>query len=514
MEQGGTRVDLPQVDRSPQHPPPVSLASWHGYEAGHTDKPADECGVFGIYAPGQEVANIAYFGLYALQHRGQESAGISVSDGKRLNTVKDMGLVAQVFDDPNKIAGLRGDIALGHTRYSTTGSNKLFNAQPMIVEHPQIGPIAIGHNGNLTNYHQLREELEQKGIEFETSSDTEVILRLISQTPGNDVKTVLRRSLPRLEGAFSLVFLTRDTLVGIRDSLGVRPLCLGKIDDGWIIASETCALDTVRARFEREIDPGEVVIINQDGVQSFMAQISLRKAACMFEFIYFARPDSHMMGKNLYEARRRMGRELARQRPTVADVVISLPDSGTPSAHGFAEEAGIPFREGLIKSRYITRTFIQPSQSLREAGIRLKFNPVRPVLEGKRVVIVDDSIVRGNTSRQIVELLRWAGAKEVHMRIASPPLHYPCFMGIDIGSKKELIAVGRTEEEICKVIGADSLSYLQMDGLVKAVGHTIDNFCLACFDGQYPVSVPVQLEMDKLSLEPKPRREPAGRPGA
>ena len=484
------------------------------YSPAHDDKPHDECGVFGIYAPGQEVANITYFGLYALQHRGQESAGITVSDGKRLDTVKDVGLVAQVFDDPTRMAALRGDLALGHTRYSTTGSNKLINTQPMVYEHPQIGPIAMGHNGNLTNHRQLRDELEEKGVVFDTSSDTEVILRLIGQTPGPDLKTVLRRSLPRLEGAYSLVFITRDSVAGVRDQLGFRPLCLGRVGDGWVLASETCALDTVRAKFEREIDPGEVVIINKEGVDSFIAQISLRKAACMFEFIYFARPDSQMMGRNLYEARRRMGRELARQLPTEADVVISLPDSGTPAAHGFAEESGIPIREGLIKSRYITRTFIQPSQSLREAGIRLKFNPVRPVLEGKRVVIVDDSIVRGNTSRQIVELLRWAGAKEVHMRIASPPLHYPCFMGIDIGSKKELIAVGRTEDEVCEVIGADTLAYLRMDGLVKAVGHTIDNFCLACFDGEYPVSVPVQLEMDKLALEPKLRAEPAGRPGA
>ena len=484
------------------------------YSPGHDDKPHDECGVFGIYAPGQDVANVTYFGLYALQHRGQESAGITASDGQKLTTVKDMGLVAQVFDEPSKMAALHGDLAIGHTRYSTTGSNKLANAQPMVYEHPQIGPIAMGHNGNLTNYRQLRDELEDKGVEFETSSDTEVILRLIGQTPGPDLKTVLRRSLPRLEGAFSLIFITRDSIAGVRDRLGFRPLCLGSTEGGSILASETCALDTVRAKFIREIEPGEVVIINKNGVDSFLAQISLRKAACMFEFIYFARPDSQMMGKNLYEARRRMGKELARQRHTEADVVISLPDSGTPAAHGFAEEAGIPLREGLIKSRYITRTFIQPSQSLREAGIRLKFNPVRPVLEGKRVVLVDDSIVRGNTSRQIVELLRWAGAREVHMRIASPPLHYPCFMGIDIGSKKELIAVGRTEEEIRDVIGADSLAYLSMDGLVNAVGHTIDNFCMACFDGEYPVSVPVQLEMDKLSLEPAQRAVPTGRPGA
>ena len=308
------------------------------YSPAHDDKPHDECGVFGIYAPGQEVANITYFGLYALQHRGQESAGITVSDGKLLNTVKDVGLVAQVFDDPTRMAALRGDLALGHTRYSTTGSNKLINTQPMVYEHPQIGSIAMGHNGNLTNHRQLRDELEEKGVVFDTSSDTEVILRLIGQTPGPDLKTVLRRSLPRLEGAYSLVFITRDSVAGVRDQLGFRPLCLGRIGDGWILASETCALDTVRAKFEREIDPGEVVIINKEGVDSFIAQISLRKAACMFEFIYFARPDSQMMGKNLYEARRRMGRELARQLPTEADVVFSLPDSGTPAAHGFAEE--------------------------------------------------------------------------------------------------------------------------------------------------------------------------------
>jgi amidophosphoribosyltransferase len=491
---------------------------WRGAPA-HEDKFRDECGVFGIFAPGQDVANITYFGLYALQHRGQESAGIVVSNGERLETVKGMGLVAQVFDDPSRISQLRGDLAMGHTRYSTTGSAKINNAQPMQVEHPQIGPIAIGHNGNLTNYRQLREELEQKGVEFETSSDTEVILRLMQQTPGADLKTVLRRSLPRLEGAFSLVFLTRDSIVGVRDKLGVRPLCIGTLEGGGtVVASETCALDTVRARYVRDIEPGEVVVINQKGIDAFLAQISLRHAACMFEFIYFARPDSQMMGKNLYEARRRMGRELARQDIAAggleADVVISMPDSGTPAAHGYAEEIGIAFRDGLIKSRYITRTFIQPTQQLRDAGVRLKFNPVKPVLEGKRVVMVDDSIVRGSTSRQVVDMLRYAGAREVHMRVASPPLHYPCFMGIDIGSKKELIAVGRSEAEIGKVIGADSLHYLKMDGLMRAVGHTIDNFCLACFDGEYPVSVPVQLEMDKLALEPKPRPEPAGRPGA
>ncbi|HEV3231807.1 MAG TPA: amidophosphoribosyltransferase, partial [Candidatus Dormibacteraeota bacterium] len=338
---------------------PRKAPSWSRYwegAPGHEDKFRDECGVFGLYAPGQDVANITYFGLYALQHRGQESAGITVSDGERLHTRKGMGLVAQVFDEPHSLTGLRGDLALGHTRYSTTGSAKLLNAQPMQLDHPQIGPMAIGHNGNLTNYQQLHDELEEHGVQFETSSDTEVILRLIGQTPGPDLRTVLSRSLPRLEGAYSLVILTKDALVGVRDSLGVRPLCLGTLaDGGLIIASETCALDTVRARLDREIEPGEAVIIGAGGVESFRLQPSVRKAACMFEFIYFARPDSQMMGKNLYEARRRMGRELARQLPTEADVVISLPDSGTPAAHGYAEESGIPFREGLIKSRYITR---------------------------------------------------------------------------------------------------------------------------------------------------------------
>jgi amidophosphoribosyltransferase len=504
----------PRASRPAERDPRRWSRYWQGAPA-HEDKLRDECGIFGLYAPGQDVANITYFGLYALQHRGQESAGITVSDGSELHTVKDMGLVAQVFDDPTRVTGLRGDLAIGHTRYSTTGSNKLANAQPMVWEHPQIGPIAIGHNGNLTNYRQLRGELEDHGVQFETSSDTEVILRLIGQTPGTDLRTVLRRALPRLEGAYSLMFITRDSIAGVRDRLGFRPLCLGSMEGGgWVMASETCALDTVRAHFEREVEPGEAVILSQDGVEAFTAVPSERKAACMFEFIYFARPDSQMMGKNLYEARRRMGRELARQAPVEADVVISVPDSGTPAAHGYAAESGVEYRDGLIKSRYITRTFIQPSQSLREAGIRLKFNPVRDVLQGRRVVVVEDSIVRGTTSRQIVDMLRWAGAREVHMRIASPPLHYPCFMGIDIGSKKELIAVGRSEQEICEIIGADSLVYLDMEGLVRAVGHNIDSFCLACFDGQYPVSVPVQLEMDKLALEPPLRPEPVGRPGA
>lgn len=486
----GETVERPHT-RPPRH------SRWDEYwrTAFYDDKPREECGVFGIVAPGEEVANITYFGLYSLQHRGQESAGITVSDGNELRTVKDVGLVAQVFDDPNVLEDLRGDLALGHTRYSTTGASNLVNVQPMVCEHPQIGPIAIAHNGNLTNYQQLREELESDGVVFDSSSDTEAILKLVVTTPGPDMKTVLSRALPRLKGAYSLVFLTRDSIIGVRDTLGVRPLCIGQLENGgYVVASETCALDTIRAKHDRDVDPGEVVLIDSHGVTGFIPQTPCRKATCMLEFIYFARPDSEIMGRNLYEARRRMGRELARQdlrepEPITADVVVDVPESATPAAHGYAEELGVPFRQGVIKSRYITRTFIQPAQSLREAGVRLKFNPVRPVLEGKRVVLVDDSIIRGTTSVPLVSLLRTAGAREVHVRVASPPIHHPCFLGIDIGSREELLAVGRSEEEICEILGADSVRYLRMDGIAKAVGHDIDNFCLACFDGKYPVSL-------------------------
>jgi len=484
-----------EIIESPRTLSPRS-SRWEDYWRNtlHDDKPREECGVFGIVAPDEDVANITYFGLYSLQHRGQESAGITVSDGTELRTVKNVGLVAQVFDDPNLLEDLRGDLALGHTRYSTTGESNLANVQPMVYEHSQIGPIAIAHNGNLTNYQQLRQELESDGVVFDSSSDTEAILKLVGKTPGPDMKAVLSRALPRLKGAFSLVFLTRDSIIGVRDTLGVRPLCIGRLENGgYVIASETCALDTIRAKHDRDVDPGEVVIIDRHGITGFIPQTPCRKATCMLEFIYFARPDSEIMGRNLYEARRRMGRELARQdlrdpKPISADVVVDVPESATPAAHGYAEELGIPFRQGVIKSRYITRTFIQPAQSLREAGVRLKFNPVRPVLEGKRVVLVDDSIIRGTTSVPLVSLLRTAGAREVHVRVASPPIHHPCFLGIDIGSREELLAVGRSEEEICEILGADSVRYLQMDGLVEAVGHAIDNFCLACFNGKYPVT--------------------------
>jgi amidophosphoribosyltransferase len=460
----------------------------------------EECGLFGIDAPGEDVANLTYFGLYALQHRGQESAGIATTDGRTLRLHKDMGLVAQAFDQA-ALERLTGHLALGHTRYSTTGSNRLENAQPIVVEHPELGTLALAHNGNLTNAEPLRRDLEHDGVRFKTSSDTEVIAELLARTSGFDVAAVLRRALPRLQGAYCLLVLTRDTLVGVRDPLGIRPLCLGRLPDGGaILASETCALDTVGAELVREVEPGEAVVLGRGSPVTEQLLPSTRKAMCMFEFIYFARPDSRLQGQSLYEARRNMGRELAREAPADADIVISLPDSGTPAAVGFAEASGIPYSEGLIKSRYITRTFIQPNERLRNVGIKLKFNPLREILDGKRVVLVDDSIVRGTTSRKIVEELRRAGTRSVHMRVSSPPIQWPCFMGIDIASRTELIASGRSVEEVERMIGADSLRYLSKAGLFRAV-RNVTGFCMACFDGDYPVPVPVQLEMDKLALE-------------
>ena len=469
----------------------------------------EECGVFGVFHPGEDVANLTYFGLYALQHRGQESAGIAVSDGRRIQMRKEMGLVSQVFDQDDMQA-LAGHIAIGHTRYSTTGSPRLPNAQPMSFEHPTLGPILVAHNGNLVNVRGLRQELIDAGAVFETTSDTEVLGTLLARTPGETLEEVLSTALPRLEGAYCLLFLTRNTLAAARDPLGIRPLCLGRFGDvdapggsGYVIASETCALDVIGATFICEVEPGEIVSVDDSGMRSTrIPHTATPRAMCSFEFIYFARPDSVMMGESLYEARRKMGRELAREAPAEGDIVITLPDSGTPAAIGYADEAGLPFAEGMIKSRYITRTFIQPTQRLREAGIKLKFNPMRHVLDGKRVVLIDDSIVRGTTSRRIIEELRRAGAAEVHMRIASPPISWPCFMGIDIASRRELIAAENSEEEIGAMLGADSLRYLSLNGLRRAMGRPDgEGFCFACFTGRYPVSVPAHLEADKFALE-------------
>ncbi len=489
--------------------PAAQLPTATSEDAGEPDKLHEACGIFGIFAPGQEVANLCYLGLYALQHRGQESAGICTSDLERFHLHRDMGLVGQVFSG-EELAQLRGPLGIGHTRYSTTGSSRLSNAQPFTFEHGQLGPVALAHNGNLTNTQALHVELVEEGQQFETSSDSEVLATLLARTPGENLDVVLQRALPRAQGAYSLGFITRDSLVAARDELGIRPLCIGRLGPldapggyGYIVASETCALDVVGARLVREVRPGEIVTIDRDGLRSVSFGVRRQPAMCSFEFIYFARPDSVLQQRSLYEARRAMGVQLAREAPVEADLVIPLPDSGTPAAIGYSEQSGLPFAEGMIKSRYINRTFLQPEQGLRDAGVRLKFNPMRHVLEGKRVILVDDSIVRGSTSRQIVEALRRAGALEVHVRIASPPIRFPCFMGIDIASRSELIAAGRTLDEVRQLIAAESLAYLSLEGLRLALraGASGSGFCFACLDGAYPLQVPQQLEMDKLALE-------------
>jgi amidophosphoribosyltransferase len=457
----------------------------------------EACGVFGVYAPGVDVARITFFGLYALQHRGQESAGITTGDGNELRTYKSMGLVVQVFNE-EELSFLEGHVAIGHTRYSTTGASRMCNAQPIVVDS-DLGQLALGHNGNLVNVLSLVEQLRESGERLETSTDSEAIARTIASAPGRDWESRIVHSLHRLQGAYSLVMATADTLYAARDPLGVRPLCLGRLNGGWVVASETCALDTVGAAFIREIEPGELLVINGDGVRSLPAVQSRRRALCIFEFIYFARPDSSINGRLVYLARQEMGRHLAREYPVDADLVIPVPDSAIPAATGYAQESGIPFGEGLIKNRYIGRTFIQPDQRLRQVGVRLKFNPLPQVLRGKRVVVVDDSIVRGTTTPPVVSLLRKAGAREVHMRICAPPMRFPCYLGVDTARQSELIAANMSVEEIRRHIGADSLGYLSLDGLLASVGQEQSHYCRACFTGSYPV--PVQLEMDKLVLE-------------
>jgi len=462
------------------------------------DKPREYCGVFGIYGPGEDVARITFFGLYALQHRGQESAGIATADGQRIQVHAMMGLVAQVFDEAS-LARLRGHIAIGHTRYSTMGSSRVCNAQPFVIEGP-AGPLAIAHNGNLVNAEYLHQQLVEQGHHFQSSTDSESIGKMIAFAPGATWVERIRYAMERLLGAYSLVLMTPDSLFAVRDPLGVRPLCLGRLNHAWVVASETCALDTVGARFEREVAPGEIVVIDAQGLRSHIGLPSQRQAQCIFEYIYFARPDSILNNKLVYLARQEMGRELAREHPADADIVIAVPDSAIPAAIGYAEELGLPYREGLIKSRYIGRTFIQPDQRIREVGINLKFNPLPEVLRGQRVVVVDDSIVRGNTTRQIVRLLRRAGAREVHVRIHCPPFVNPCYLGIDVARRHELIAARMSVEEIARFIGADSLGYLSVEGLLRAIGVPERLFCRACFTGEYPVPVTL-MDMDKLALE-------------
>lgn len=481
-----------------------NLSSEAGYAASlyMDDKLHEECGVFGVWAPGEDVARLTYFGLYALQHRGQESAGIATTDGETLMLRTRMGLVSTAFDEES-LSGLKGHAAVGHTRYSTTGSSRLCNAQPLRLDDPNLGWLALSHNGNVTNAEPLHDELAAEGVSFETTSDSEVIGKLAIASHGANWVTKYRRAMSRLTGAYSLALLTPTHLLAIRDPMAIRPLCIGRLPSGgWVVSSESCALMTVGAHFIREVEAGEIVTIGADGLTSYADLPKAEQALCVFEYIYFARPDSVINNVSLYTARQRMGRELAREHPAEADIVIGVPDSATPAAIGYSLQSGIPYTEGLIKNRYIGRTFIQPDQHLRERGIGLKFNPLPEVLSGKRVIVVDDSIVRGTTTKPIVELLRRSGATEVHVRIHSPAMSHPCYLGVDTARREELIAHRMSVEEIARHIGADSLGYLSLPGLFRAVGQGGGQLCSGCFTGNYPVPVQMEFATDhKLAME-------------
>jgi len=471
--------------------------------ADRPEHPEEACGVFGVYAPGEDVARLAYFGLHALQHRGQESAGIAVGDNDTVTVIKNLGLVSRVFRESD-LDSLTGDVAIGHTRYSTTGSSTSWeNAQPHLST---IGRqvIALAHNGNLVNTAELRDELKGRGIKFRSTTDSEVIATLIGAftQQHHHIRDGIRETMKLISGAYAVVLETETALYAFRDPHGVRPLVLGKLDEaGWVVASETCALDIVGAEFVREVAPGEALKVSAEGVEAFQAVPAEKHSLCMFEFVYFARPDSELLDCTLYEARRRMGEALAHEAPADADFVIGVPDSGIPAATGFAHESGLPYGEGLAKNRYVGRTFISPSQTLRQQGIRLKLNPLKHAIRGKRIVVVDDSIVRGNTTKKLIALLREAGAAEVHMRITSPPVVWPCFYGIDTDTQDQLIASHMSVDEIAEFIGADSLAYLSLDAMVAATGATRDEFCLACFDGRYPVEIPDSVREGKLAHE-------------
>jgi amidophosphoribosyltransferase len=464
------------------------------------DHPREECGVVAVYSPGSHSASLTSIGLFALQHRGQESAGVAAADHGRIKVYTGMGLVSEAFRDGD-IDGITGGLAIGHTRYSTTGASRSDNAQPLLVRGLN-GPLAIAHNGNIINSRQLREQVQtQWDCHFETSTDSEVIAHLLANAPGDTWPQRLFYAMPRMQGAFSLALLTPDAIIAVRDPLGIRPLCLGRLENGWAVASETCALDHMQAEFTREIEPGEVVVISADGVQSAIYGDSARRgrALCVFEWIYFARPDSVMDGRLMHSVREDMGVQLAREHPADADLVIGIPDSSTSAAVGFARESGIPFANGLVRNRYVGRTFIEPEQQRRDRGVRQKFNPMPAVLRGKRLVVVDDSIVRGTTTPHVVDLLRRAGAAEIHLRVCAPPIKHPCYLGVDMATRRELIAANKTVPEICELTGADSLGYLSVRGLMDLVHGQQGGFCDACFTGNYPV--PVQLELTKQSLE-------------
>ncbi|HAY42269.1 MAG TPA: amidophosphoribosyltransferase [Micrococcaceae bacterium] len=470
--------------------------------------PQDECGVFGVWAPGEDVAKLTYYGLYALQHRGQESAGIATSDGSRINVYKDMGLVSQVFDE-NTLNSMSGHLAVGHCRYSTTGASHWANAQPTLGP-TQNGTVALAHNGNLTNSAQLAEMVEAKQladggkvrgeIAQGNTTDTALVTALLTGSEGQSLEETALELLPKIEGAFCFVFMDENTMYAARDPHGVRPLVLGRLDRGWVVASEQPGLATVGASFIREIEPGELIAIDESGVRSTRFAEATPKG-CVFEYVYLARPDASIAGRSVYEARVEMGRQLARENSADADIVIPVPESGTPAAIGYAEESGIPFTHGFVKNAYVGRTFIQPSQTLRQLGIKLKLNALETVLRGKRVVVVDDSIVRGNTQRAVVRMLREAGAAEVHVKISSPPVKWPCFYGIDFATRAELIANGAAVDEIGKSIGADSLAYISEEGMMPATMQPREKLCTACFTGDYPIALPGDERRGKNLLE-------------
>ena len=463
------------------------------------DHPNEECGVIGVFTPEGEASRLAFFGLFALQHRGQESAGIAAANGESVVVHADMGLVTQIFREPD-FYPLAGDMAIGHTRYSTSGSSELCNAQPLLVDG-EHGQLAVANNGNIINAVQLKEQLQDKwNCTFASTTDTEVIAQMLAHATGATWEERVFHCMRQLEGAYSIVIQTKDTLIAARDPLGIRPLCLGKLNDGWIVASESCALDHLGAEYLRELEPGEVIVIDENGLHSAIwSGRTGRQALCVFELIYFARPDSIMAGQLVHSARQKLGAQLAKEHPVEADLVIGIPDSSTAAAVGYAQESGIPYSEGLVKNRYVGRTFIEPEQRLRDLGVRQKFNTLVDVIQGKRLVVVDDSIVRGTTTPHVVNLLRNSGAKEVHMRVCAPPIKHPCFMGVDMATRDELLAANNTLEEIRVFVGADTLGYLSVEGLMKVVGGTNGGFCDACFTGNYPV--PVQLELSKFALE-------------
>ena len=466
--------------------------------------PQDQCGVFGVWAPGEEVAKLTYFGLYALQHRGQESAGIATSNGKKLVVYKDMGLVSQVFSE-SALESLIGHVAIGHTRYSTTGSSSWRNAQPTLGRTAS-GTVALGHNGNLTNTAELLEMLRSRypdqsenEITGGNTTDTAVLTALLAGNPDNSLEGTAMELLPQVKGAFCLVFMDEQTLYAARDPQGVRPLVLGRLERGWVVASETAALDIVGASFVREVEPGELIVIDENGLRSQMFA-KAKRAGCVFEYVYLARPDTAINGRNVYDARVDMGKALAREFPVEADLVIPTPDSGTPAAIGFSQESGIPFGHGLVKNAYVGRTFIQPSQTIRQLGIRLKLNPLKEVIKGKRIIVVDDSIVRGNTQRALVQMLREAGAKEIHVRISSPPITWPCFYGVDFATRAELIATGLAPDDVRASIGADTLGYLSKEGMIAASEQKESELCTACFTGTYPIELPTADRLSKNLL--------------